>query len=379
MKSFNALIERYKSLTIAGAVELNNEEDVENYIIDKMLQSVWGYDYGPGVDCYKKQVNLPVIGSKGIPPRCDYLLKTNNYSCVIEAKAYSESVENKKHIDELASYVQNLLADVGILTNGKKWALFLAGENHVMENVPFKTFDLDSIGEDEKKYVLNLFKKPGASLDTIRSEHAKAKQEAEEKLRLKLITDAIIEERKTLSEDEKKHIIRKVEPGVNVINQNKLDSYENYFQAAMMNIVEKEKAKYKAEAEAEAARYKNEIESEELMVYSIVLGLLADKYDTSVINLSDFNSGLLAKIHFNGPKSGQPILWVVGKIIDNKYRFEGIAFPKADGTQGDAIALVDPKEVFVHKERIRAEAEISFAGPRTKESKSEIPATESSV
>lgn len=101
--------------------------------------------------------------------------------------------------------------------------------------------------------------------------------------------------------------------------------------------------------------------------------------DTSIINLSDFNSGLLAKVHFNGPKSGQPILWIIGKIIDNKYRFEGIAFPKADGAQGDTIALVDPKEIFVHKDRVRAEAEISFAGPRVKELKSENLATESSV
>lgn len=378
MKNLNALVEKYKSLTLTN--ELNNEEAVKNYIIRNMVERVWGYEYGAGVDCYKVEVELPQIGAKVNHSRCDYLIQTANYKCIIEAKRLSEDVENQKHIDELASYVQNMLVEVGILTNGRKWSFFIAdAASHVMEKSPFKTIDLEKISDEDKKYLLDLFKKPGADLAKIRSAYEEGKKKAEEQNLMAKIEAAIMEERKYLSEDEKKHIIRKVEPGVNVVNQNKLDSYENYFQAAMMNIVEKEKAKYKAEAEAEAARYKNDIESEELMVYSIVLGLLADKYDTSIINLSDFNSGLLAKVHFNGPKSGQPILWIIGKIIDNKYRFEGIAFPKADGAQGDTIALVDPKEIFVHKDRVRAEAEISFAGPRVKELKSENLATESSV
>ncbi|MCQ2107355.1 MAG: type I restriction enzyme HsdR N-terminal domain-containing protein [Fibrobacter sp.] len=378
MKNFNALIERYKSLTIAGAVELNNEEDVENYIIDKMLQSVWGYDYGPGVDCYKKQVNLPVIGSKGVPPRCDYLLKTNNYSCVIEAKAYTESVENKKHIDELASYVQNLLADVGILTNGKKWALFLAGENHVMESAPFRTFDLDSISEEEKKFVLNLFRKPGASLDIIRSEHAKAKQEAEEKLRLKLITEAIIEERKTLSDDEIKHIIKKVEPTCSMVTQSKIEQYKPFFDNALRNIIEAEKERYRAEVKAEMAKYVNKVEDEEREVYSMVLGLLADQYGDMDIKLCDFSSGVGAKICFNGQNSGQPIIWVCGKIEDNKYKFLGVAFAKTGAsTMGDLIPMTSTRDVLGLKDRIRQEAAISAAGPR-KESK-ESPVSPDSV
>lgn len=365
MKNFNALVERYKSLTLAGAVELNNEEDVKNYIIDKMLQNVWGYDYGPGVDCYKKEVSLPVIGSKGIPPRCDYLLKTNNYSCVIEAKAYTESVENKKHIDELASYVQNLLADIGILTNGKKWALFLAGENHVMETIPFKVVDLDDLSDEDKKYLLNLFKKPGADLDTIRKEHAKAKQELEEKTRLKLITDAIIEERKTLSEDEIKHIIKKIEPGCSMVTQSKIEQYKPFFDNALRNIIEAEKDKYREEVKAEMSKYVNKVEDEERDVYCMVLGLLADEYGDMDVKLCDFTSGIGAKICFNGQNSGQPIIWVCGKIEDNKYKFLGVAFAKTGATtMGDLIPMTSTKSVLGLKDRIRQEAALSAAGPR---------------
>ncbi|MCQ2061293.1 MAG: type I restriction enzyme HsdR N-terminal domain-containing protein [Fibrobacter sp.] len=375
MKNLNALVEKYKSLALAN--ELNNEESVKNYIIRNMVERVWGYEYGAGVDCYKVEVELPQIGVKVNHSRCDYLIQTANYKCIIEAKRLSEDIDNQKHIDELASYVQNMLVEIGILTNGRKWSFFIAdASSHVMEKTPFKTIDFEKISDDEKKYLLELFKKPGADLAKIRSAYEEGKKKAEEQSLMTKIENAILEERRYLSDDEKKHIIRKVEPGCSVVNQNKLESYENYFQAAMMNIVEKEKAKYKAEAEAEAARYKNSIEPEELAVYSIILGLLADKYDTATINLSDFNSGLLAKVHFNGPKSGQPILWVVGKIVDNKYRFEGIAFPKSDGAQGETIALVDPKDIITHKSRIRSEAEISFAGPRVKDSKSEIPSAE---
>lgn len=375
MRNLNALIEKYMSLKLTD--ELNSEEAVKNYIIRNMVERVWGYEYGAGVDCYKVEVELPQIGVKVNHSRCDYLIQTENYKCIIEAKRLSEDVDNPKHIDELASYVQNMLVEIGILTNGRKWSLFIANANdHVMEKTPFKTIDFENITDDDKKYLLELFKKPGADLAKIRSAYEEGKKKAAEQNLMAKIELAIMEERKYLSDDEKKHIIRKVEPGIIQVNQNKLDSYESYFQAAMMNIVEKEKAKYKAEVEAEAARYKNDIEPEELTVYAIVLGLLADKYNTNIINLSDYNSGLLAKVHFNGQKSGQPILWIVGKIIDNKYRFDGIAFPKADGTQGDTIALVDPKEIIIHKDRIRAEAEISFAGPRVKDSKQEVSATE---
>lgn len=378
MKNLNALIEKYK--TLSHTEELNSEEAVKNYIIRNMVERVWEYEYGAGVDCYKVEVELPQIGTKVNHSRCDYLIQTENYKCIIEAKRLSEDVDNTKHIDELASYVQNMLVEIGILTNGRKWSFFIANAtDHVMEKTPFKTIDFENISDDDKKYLLELFKKPGADLTKLRTAYEEGKKKAAEQNLMAKIELAIMEERKYLSEDEKKHIIRKVEPGITVVTQNKLDSYETYFQAAMMNIVEKEKAKYKAEVEAEAARYKNEIEPEELTVYSIVLGLLADKYDTTLINLSDFNSGLLAKVHFNGQKSGQPILWIIGKIIDNKYRFEGIAFPKADGSQGETLALVDPKEIVNYRDRIRAEAEISFAGPRIKESKPEISTTESSV
>ena len=369
MKNLNALIEKYNSLKLTE--ELNTEEAVKNYIIRTMVERVWGYEYGAGVDCYKVEVDLPQIGVKANHSRCDYLIQTANYKCIIEAKRISEAVDNSKHIDELASYVLNMHVDLGILTNGRKWSLFIArSSDGEMEKTPFKTIDFENITDEDKKYILELFKKPGASLDKIRSAYEEGKKKAAEQELMTRIEAAIIEERKYLSDDEKKHIIKAVEPNCNVVNQNKLDSYENYFKAAMMNIEAREIAKYREIAIADAKRYKNKIEPEELIIYSIVLGLLADKYDAKAINLSDFGGGTLAKVHFNGPKSGQPILWVVGKIVDDKYRFEGIALPKPDGAQGELIPLTNPNNVIDYKDAICNEAEISFKGPRAKDSKS---------
>ena len=137
-----------------------------------------------------------------------------------------------------------------------------------------------------------------------------------------------------------------------------------------MGIAEREKNKYRKEVEEEMSRYVNKIEIEEQAVYNMVLGLLADEYDTSLIKMSDFDSGTLAKIHFNGPKSGQPILWISGKITDNKYRFDGVCFPLPNGNQGEIIPLLNPKDVLNLKKQIREEARISFSGPRRKDANS---------
>jgi hypothetical protein len=368
MKTLNALVDKFKSLSLAG--ELTNEESVKNYIIRDMVEKVWNYEYGPGADHYKVEVDLPQIGTKVAHSRCDYMLWTNNFSVIIEAKAFAESVENGKHIDELASYVHNMLADMGILTNGKKWALFLAGQDHIMEKKPFKVFDLETISDDEKKYVISLFRTPGASLDVVRKVYEEGKKKAEEQELMTKIENAIIEERKYLSNDEKKNIIRKVEPNTTMVTQAKLESYENYFKAALMNVVEKEKNKYREAVKKEMEQYRNDVEIEERAVFHLTLGLLADEFDVSNVNLSDFESGVLAKIHFGGPKSGQPIMWVCGKILDNKYRFEGIAFPLPNGQQGELVSLLQPKDILNHKDRIREEARISARGPRKKDAKS---------
>lgn len=368
MKTLNALVDKFKSLSLAG--ELTNEESVKNYIIRDMVEKVWNYEYGPGADHYKVEVELPQIGTKVAHSRCDYMLWTNNFSVIIEAKAFAESVENGKHIDELASYVHNMLADMGVLTNGKKWALFLAGQDHIMEKKPFKVFDLETISDDEKKYVISLFRTPGASLDVVRKVYEEGKKKAEEQELMAKIENAIIEERKYLSNDEKKNIIRKVEPNTTMVTQAKLESYENYFKAALMNVVEKEKNKYREAVKKEMEQYRNDVEIEERAVFHLTLGLLADEFDVSNINLSDFESGVLAKIHFGGPKSGQPIMWVCGKILDNKYRFEGIAFPLPNGQQGELVSLLQPKDILNHKDRIREEARISARGPRKKDAKS---------
>lgn len=367
MKNLNALLEQYKTLSIAK--EIRDEESVKMYLIRPMIERVWGYEWGAGPEHYKTEVELPQIGSKVNHSRCDFLLKTAGFDVVIEAKASGESVDDPKHIAETASYVLNLHAELGILTNGRVWSFFLADDKNVMEKSPFKRIELDKIIDDEKKFLLNL-KKPGCDLEKIRAEYEEGRKKAKEQELLEKIENIIIEKRKTISTDVKKEIIKIVEPDCNQVSSQKLAYYENFFGAALMGIAEREKNKYRKEVEEEMSRYVNKIEIEELAVYNMVLGLLADEYDTSLIKMSDFDSGTLAKIHFNGPKSGQPILWISGKITDNKYRFDGVCFPLPNGNQGEIIPLLNPKDVLNLKKQIREEARISFSGPRRKDANS---------
>ena len=363
MKNLNALLEQYKVLSLRQ--EIRDEESVKMYLIRPMIEKVWGYEWGAGTGHYKTEVELPQIGSKVNHSRCDFLLKTEGFAVVIEAKAAGESVDDPKHIAETASYVLNLHAEVGILTNGKVWSFFLADDKNVMEKEPFKRIDLSKITEDEKKFLL-ILKKPGNNLEKIREEYEEGRKKAKEQELLEKIENIIIEKRKSIPIDVKKEIIKTIESDCSQVSAQKLASYESFFEAALMGIAEREKNKYRKEVEEEIARYKNKVEVEEQAIFNMVLGLLADEYDTSLIKMSDFDSGTLAKIHFNGPNSGQPILWISGKITDNKYRFDGICLPLTNGRQGDLIPLLDPKDVLKLRNQIREEAKISFVGPRFK-------------
>lgn len=366
MKNLNALLEQYKTLSIAK--EIRDEESVKMYLIRPMIEKVWGYDWGAGAEHYKTEVELPQIGSKVNHSRCDFLLKTASFDVVIEAKAAGESVDDPKHIAETASYVLNLHAEIGILTNGKVWCFFLADDKNVMEKTPFKRIEFDKITDDEKKFFL-ILKRPGNDLEKIRAEYEEGRKKAKEQELLEKIENIIIEKRKTISIEAKKEIIKIVEPDCTQVSAQKLAYYENFFGAALMGIAEREKNKYRKEVEEEMSRYVNRIETEELAIFNMVLGLLADEYDTSLIKMSDFDSGILAKIHFNGPNSGQPILWISGKIVNNKYRFDGVCFPLPNGRQGELIPLLNPTDILNLRNKIREEARISFVGPRFKNAK----------
>ena len=71
MKNLNALLEQYKTLSIAK--EIRDEESVKMYLIRPMIEKVWGYEWGAGSERYKTEVELPQIGSKVNHSRCDFL------------------------------------------------------------------------------------------------------------------------------------------------------------------------------------------------------------------------------------------------------------------------------------------------------------------
>ena len=124
--------------------------------------------------------------------------------------------------------------------------------------------------------------------------------------------------------------------------------------------------KYRKRAAEADAKYQNNLEMPETLAYGLTYGIVADMVGNTPVKISDFASGELAKIHLNGQKSGQPILWVIGKIEENAYHFKGIAFPKENGDQGELVPLSTPADILSLRDRIRAETEISLRGPRFK-------------
>lgn len=363
------LIEKYIEKSRGTNCPLNKEESVKNMIIRPMLEGVCGYDYEDGENAigYEQEVDVGQVGSKSNHSRCDYLLKNATYKCVIEAKALTESVTETKHIKELASYVLLLKANWGILSNGRYWALFLAGDDYTMEEKPFKTIDFENTTEDEKKFLVNLLKKTGGMpLDEIRKVHAEAKKKNEQDELKAKIELAVIAERKNLCDEEIRRIIKAVEPDCKIVTQKIIDSYSGYIKEALNNIITKEKEQYKKEALSEMHKYIDKVEDEEREAYYYVLGVLADKYPDAEINLWSFPSGTGAKVCFRGQNSGQPILWICGKIENEKYKFIGCAFAKQGGTQmGDIIPMTSTKDLLAYRDRIRQEADLSAKGPRT--------------
>lgn len=370
------IIKNTNAARIAG--EITNEQDVKNITIRPLITDAWKYVYGNGVGKYKEEYPLPQIGSKPHHSACDYRIETTGAIVIVEGKGIDESLDNPKHIAELKSYVKNLGGSMGIMCNGKEIRFYMADASNDMEETPFRIIPFDTqLSTDDKKF-LDLMKSPGSNLEKFRSEYEKATTAAKQEAEVVAVATYLENRATKLSEAEEKEIVKILEPGRTVVTPVALENKRTIIQAGIMRFEANQVQKYRKRAAEADAKYQNSMEMPETLVYGLTYGMVADMVGNTQVKISDFASGELAKIHLNGQKSGQPILWVIGKIEDNAYHFKGIAFPKDNGDQGELVPLSTPTDILSLRDRIREETEISLRGPRFK-TKTEQSETEPSV
>ena len=358
------IIKNTNAARIAG--EITNEQDVKNITIRPIITDGWKYVYGNGVGKYKEEYPLPQIGSKPHHSACDYRIETTGAIVIVEAKGIDESLDNPKHIAELKSYVKNLGGSMGIMCNGKEIDFYMANESNDMEETPFRIIPFETpLSTDDKKF-LDLMKAPGSNLEKFRSEYEKATTAAKQEAEVVAVANFLENRATKLSEAEEKEIVKILEPGRTVVTPVALENKRTIIQAGIMRFEANQVQKYRKRAAEADAKYQNNLEMPETLAYGLTYGIVADMVGNTPVKISDFASGELAKIHLNGQKSGQPILWVIGKIEENAYHFKGIAFPKENGDQGELVPLSTPADILSLRDRIRAETEISLRGPRFK-------------
>ena len=358
------IIKNTNAARIAG--EITNEQDVKNITIRPIITDGWKYVYGNGVGKYNEEYPLPQIGSKPHHSACDYRIETTGAIVIVEAKGIDESLDNPKHIAELKSYVKNLGGSMGIMCNGKEIDFYMANESNDMEETPFRIIPFETpLSTDDKKF-LDLMKAPGSNLEKFRSEYEKATTAAKQEAEVVAVANFLENRATKLSEAEEKEIVKILEPGRTVVTPVALENKRTIIQAGIMRFEANQVQKYRKRAAEADAKYQNNLEMPETLAYGLTYGIVADMVGNTPVKISDFASGELAKIHLNGQKSGQPILWVIGKIEENAYHFKGIAFPKENGDQGELVPLSTPADILSLRDRIRAETEISLRGPRFK-------------
>ena len=150
---FSVELDELKSL--AEEETGRNEADTRGDLVEPLIR-VLGYrvkreyeaDWGDG----KKKVDLAI-------------LKDEEPYVVVECKSQSTDLR-RDHASQLNGYFTFTSAQVGILTNGVKYEVYLdTNKENVMDDRPFFTFDLIDSDEADRRTIHRLARKPDGSFD----------------------------------------------------------------------------------------------------------------------------------------------------------------------------------------------------------------------
>lgn len=311
-----------------------NEEQVCRIIIEGIIRRVWMFDYGfEDVGTFETEVETQVGHDRILRP--DYVLRcAGGKEIIIEAKATTEQLDN--WVDQLASEVNVRSAAVGILWNGTELRLYLRGANG-MEKEAYRKINIMERNEDDLNFILNLFDPKHTINDAQMKRDQKVRREQEEeRAKQAAFTNAYCGFFENMPDDVLNSLIRPVE-GLKSVQKGTTDKYRQEFVPVAQNVLKeriaaKEIANYKLE-QAKA----NKLEPEEAAIGTLARGFMLTK--NRKVSFTDEGDARRSRV--TNDENGRPILWIMGNVTDEGYKFKGIAFPNRKRGIGEIIQIND--------------------------------------
>lgn len=319
-----------------------SEEQVCKIIIDPFIEKVWGFSYAPNelneAGTYETEPKVMVgHDTKVFPDRV--LLCHNNKKMVIEAKGTDISLD--EYVGQLQTAVIASGASVGILWNGTEMRVFLTDTDGKMDTAPYKTIFFLSITDADKEFLAKLFDPRHTINDAQmkRERDVRKKDEEETALRNSIVNHLIEKTLQPTIEDIKepfKQFKKQTQVQASTLT-NVLTQVTPFFIKELKNrLVGDEIASIKT---AEAR--KNKIEPEEYAIAQLAEHEIARNHGS--VDWIDDDEPSRSMVRRADTK--KTILWIVGEVDDNGYRFKGISFPNIQKNRGKIIPISDPKEV----------------------------------
>ena len=328
----NQIIEMFiKAFATKNAL---SEEQVCRTIIEGIIRRVWMFDYGFGdVGSFETEVETQVGHDRILKP--DYVLHcAGGKEIIIEAKATTEQLDN--WVEQLASEVNVRSAAVGILWNGTELRLYLRGANG-MEKEAYRTIKVLDRNADDINFILSLFDPKHTINDAQMKRDQKVRREQEEeRAKHELFNNSFCDFWLNMPDDVLNRFIRQVENKQSV-QKGTTDKYRQEFLPVAQNVLKdrlaaKEIANYKLE-QAKA----NRLEPEEAAIGTLARGFMLTK--NRKVSFTDEGDARRSRV--TNDENGRPILWIIGNVTEDGYKFKGIAFPNRKRGIGEIIQIND--------------------------------------
>lgn len=318
------------------------EEQVCKIIIDPVIERLWDFTFAPSelneVGTYESEVKVQVgHESKVYPDRV--LICHNGKKLVIEAKGTDVPLDS--YVGQLETAVNASGSSVGILWNGTELRVYLTTNDGKMDPTPYKTILLMDMTDSDREFLANFFDPKHTINDgqMKRERDARRKQEEQQALDTAIINALIEKATQPTLEDIK-------EPYKQFMHQSQVQA--GTLQAVLDHVVPMYRDELNnrlfgdriaEERRKEAMR--NKTEPDEYAIANLVE--YAAELKNCLVDWVDDEEASRSIIRRVDSK--KTILWIVGEVTGEGYKFKGICFPNINKNKGKIIPISDPKEV----------------------------------
>ena len=319
-----------------------SEEQVFRLVIDPIIDKVWDFRYAPSelneAGTFDTEVKT-MVGHDTKVFLDRLLICHNGKKLAIEGKGTNVSLDN--FVGQLETSVIASGASVGILWNGTELRIYLTTTDGKMDLEPYKTIYLMVPSAEDLAFLANFFDPK----HTINDAQMKRERDVRRKNEKEQALDAHII----------KSLIDKVlQPSIDAIKEPyKEFMHQTQVQTGTLQatrdrvapkFLDELKSRLVGDAIADEKRkdaMKNKIEPEEFAIANL-LEYEADKQQCKLEWIDDDDA---SRSIMRRADSKKTVLWIVGEISADGYKFKGVALPNINKTRGKLIPITDPKEV----------------------------------